>query len=189
MAFGHHRTLLGRHRSCHDGPNRLKASVCLERGIGRVSMSACQGCSCHSLMLKKVAVEEELHFGKHLKGVRASAYTSLDLFLCSQINTEHISDETLHIDRHCIVRKVRCELAQKLVMALRQLFPPLLSSLAASPATISPSRTKAGPLLGHLLRPILQLPSTISTVTRFDVPSILGALWDSILRAVPKKKT
>lgn len=91
MAFGHHRTLLGRHRSCHDGPNRLKASVCLERGIGRVSMSACQGCSCRSLMLKKVAVEEELHFGKHLKGVRASAYTSLDFFLCSHINTEHIA--------------------------------------------------------------------------------------------------
>ncbi|KAF6224054.1 hypothetical protein HO133_010628 [Letharia lupina] len=29
----------------------------------------------------------------------------------------------------------------------------------------------------------------MSTVTRFDVPSILAGLWESILRAVPKKKT
>lgn len=75
-------------------------------------------------------------------------------------------------------------------MALRQLFTPLLLPLAtASPATISPLRTKTAPVLGHLLRPTLQLPLTISIVTRFDVPSILHGLWESILRAVPKKKT
>ena len=75
-------------------------------------------------------------------------------------------------------------------MALRQLFPTLLLPHAiAFPAATSPLRTNTAPLLGHILRPVLQLSFTIPTVTRFDVPSILDGLWESILRAVPKKKT
>ena len=75
-------------------------------------------------------------------------------------------------------------------MALRQLCPHMLLPFAsASSATISPLRTRTAPLLGHLLRPILQLSVTIPIVTRFDVPSIFAGLWESILRAVPKKKT
>lgn len=75
-------------------------------------------------------------------------------------------------------------------MALRQLFLPLLSPLGtASPATVSPICTMTAPLLKFFPRPILQLSIIIPTVTRFNVPSILTGLWESILRAVPKKKT
>lgn len=35
MALGHHGTLLGRHRSCHDGLGKLKARICLKRDINQ----------------------------------------------------------------------------------------------------------------------------------------------------------
>ena len=75
-------------------------------------------------------------------------------------------------------------------MALRLLSPPLLAPLTtASQATMSSLRTKTASLFGHVLPPTLQLSITIPMVARFDVPSILAGLWESILRAVPKKKT
>ena len=75
-------------------------------------------------------------------------------------------------------------------MALRLLSPPLLAPLTtASQATMSPLRTQTASLFGHVLPPTLQLSITIPMVARFDVPSILAGLWESILRAVPKKKT
>lgn len=77
-----------------------------------------------------------------------------------------------------------------LIMTLRQLFSPLLLPFAtASPATISPIRTRTAPLLKHSLGSILHLSIIVPTVIRFNVPSILIELWESILRAVPKKKT
>ncbi|KAM0803262.1 hypothetical protein BDR22DRAFT_886641 [Usnea florida] len=73
-------------------------------------------------------------------------------------------------------------------MALRLLSPPLLAPLTtASQAT--PLRTKIASLFGYVRPPSLQLSITIPMVARFDVPSILAGLWESILRAVPKKKT
>lgn len=79
---------------------------------------------------------------------------------------------------------------QALMMTLRQLFLPLLLPLStASPATLSPIRKRTAPLFRHSLEPILQLSVIIPTVIRFNVPSLLNGLWESILRAVPKKKT
>lgn len=72
----------------------------------------------------------------------------------------------------------------------RQLF---LSSFPAS--TMLPSTTpclrsaRAPVLLQQLTRLALFTPLNISLATRFGVPSILAGLWESVLRAVPKKKT
>lgn len=75
-------------------------------------------------------------------------------------------------------------------MALRLLSPPLLAPLTiASQATMSPLRTKTASLFGHVLLSTLQLSITIPMVARFAVPSILAGIGESILRAVPKKKT
>ncbi len=74
-------------------------------------------------------------------------------------------------------------------MALRQLYPWLLLPFAASPATMVPLRAGPVPILGYLLRPLLQLSVPISPVRQFEIPFILAGLWGSILRAVPKQKT
>ena len=75
-------------------------------------------------------------------------------------------------------------------MTLRLLFSPLLLPLAtAFPSTTSPLYTRTSPLLARLLRITPQLLLPAHAVSRFDVPSILAGLWESILRAVPKQKT
>ncbi len=66
--------------------------------------------------------------------------------------------------------------------ALRQLFP-LGSLLTAT----SPLQTSL--YLHQLTRPITTAALVIPLITRFDVPAILAELWESVLRAVPKKKT
>ena len=78
-------------------------------------------------------------------------------------------------------------------MALRQLLSPLLfpaatlSSTSTAPFSI---RLRTSPLfLQQLIRPILYTPIAIPGTIRIGVPSILAEIWDSILRAVPKKKT
>lgn len=72
-------------------------------------------------------------------------------------------------------------------MALRQLFAPSLS-VAAWPPYATPS-LRPILFLQQLIRPILFTPITIPAAIRIGVPSILAEIWDSILRAVPKKKT
>lgn len=134
-------------------------------------------------MMKETAWEEELRqtFERGFALAR-----SLDFF--SVKSNQYFPQRSSIHDR--ITRKEDCELPQLLVMALHQQFPRLLLPFAtASPITISPLRARTAPLLGHILQPILQLSVTMSTVTRFDFPSILAGLWESILRAVPKKKT
>ena len=78
-------------------------------------------------------------------------------------------------------------------MALRQLLSPLLipaatlSSTSTAPFSI---RLRTSPLfLQQLTRPILFTPIAVPAVIRIGVPSILVEIWESILRAVPKKKT
>lgn len=72
-------------------------------------------------------------------------------------------------------------------MAFRQRFVPSLSGAAgalhATPA-LRPSL-----FLQQLVRPLLFTPVAIPTAIRIDVPSIIAGVWESILRAVPKKKT
>ena len=78
-------------------------------------------------------------------------------------------------------------------MALRQLLSPLLFPAATLPSTsTAPSsiRIRTSPLfLQQLIQPILYAPIAIPAVIRIGVPSILAEIWESILRAVPKKKT
>ncbi len=74
---------------------------------------------------------------------------------------------------------------------LRQLIPHFLfPANTISSSTISPLRTARAPLLLQQLTHLnLLKPFFIPLATRFDVPSILAGLWESVLRAVPKKKT
>ncbi|KAF2809505.1 uncharacterized protein BDZ99DRAFT_443818 [Mytilinidion resinicola] len=72
-------------------------------------------------------------------------------------------------------------------MALRQL-PPLLNTLL--PAANAPIRPIAIPLLRRLHQPLfesLRIPISLASVA--SIPSLLGDIWESVLRAVPKKKT
>ena len=78
-------------------------------------------------------------------------------------------------------------------MALRQLLSPLLlpagifSSTSTAPFSI---RLRTSPLfLQQLIRPIIFTPIAVPAVIRIGVLSILAEIWESILRAVPKKKT
>ena len=77
-------------------------------------------------------------------------------------------------------------------MALRQLLSPLLlpaGTLSTSTAPFS-IRLRTSPLfLQQLIRPILYTPIAVPAVIRIGVPSVLAEIWESILRAVPKKKT
>jgi len=71
-------------------------------------------------------------------------------------------------------------------MALRQLFYPPLAATASLP--------HATPLLRpiffqQLTRALLFTPIVIPTAIRIGAPAILAGIWESILRAVPKKKT
>ena len=78
-------------------------------------------------------------------------------------------------------------------MALRQLLSPLLFPAVTLPSTSTAPfsiRLRTSPLfLQQLIRPILYTPIAIPGTIRIGVPSILAEIWDSILRAVPKKKT
>ena len=78
-------------------------------------------------------------------------------------------------------------------MALRQVLSPLLFPAAtlssASTASFS-TRLRTSPLfVQQLIRPILITPIAIPAIIRIRVPLILADIWESILRAVPKKKT
>lgn len=72
-------------------------------------------------------------------------------------------------------------------MALRQLFVPSLPTAAFFPRAIPPIRLSL--CLQQLIRPILFTPVAIPIALRTSVPSLLAGIWESILRAVPKKKT
>ena len=78
-------------------------------------------------------------------------------------------------------------------MALRQLLSPLLlpATTVSSTSTASSSiRLRTSSLfLKQLIQPILHIPIAIPAAIRIGVPSILADIWESILRAVPKKKT
>jgi len=74
-------------------------------------------------------------------------------------------------------------------MSLRQALMPSMFSNAILLSTI-PFRSRAAVLYPLLRRSIIgQLPSAIPLAIHFSLPSILSELWESILRAVPKKKT
>lgn len=77
-------------------------------------------------------------------------------------------------------------------MALRQLLSPLIFPAATLSTSTAPFsiRLRTSPLsLQQLIRPILYTPIAVPAAIRIGVPSILAEIWDSILRAVPKKKT
>ena len=78
-------------------------------------------------------------------------------------------------------------------MALRQLLSPLLVPAAALSSTsiaLVSTQLRTSPLfLQQLTRRILFTPIAVPAVIRIGVPSILVEIWESILRAVPKKKT
>ncbi|OCK94073.1 mitochondrial 54S ribosomal protein bL32m [Cenococcum geophilum 1.58] len=73
-------------------------------------------------------------------------------------------------------------------MALRQL-PPLLNTLPA--AANAPLRSAVAlPLLQRLQQPFpssVRIPIPFTSIAA--IPSLLGDIWESVLRAVPKKKT
>lgn len=74
-------------------------------------------------------------------------------------------------------------------MSLRQAFIPLISYKAILFSTM-PFRPRAAVLYPLLSRSIIgQIPFAIPPAIHFSLPSILSELWESILRAVPKKKT
>ena len=77
-------------------------------------------------------------------------------------------------------------------MSLRQaLVPGLLPSLVPQfllARPLSPFRPKF--LFSHFSVPILSIPIIrISSAIHLNVPPLLSDIWESILRAVPKKKT
>ncbi|KAL2042215.1 hypothetical protein N7G274_004703 [Stereocaulon virgatum] len=76
-------------------------------------------------------------------------------------------------------------------MALCQLLSPLRVPAAAGSATIThPLQAATAPqLLQQMISPHLHTPVAIPFALPLRVPSILAGLWESILRAVPKKKT
>lgn len=77
-------------------------------------------------------------------------------------------------------------------MALRQLLSPLLSPAAILSTSTAPSsiRLRTSPLFfQQLIQPISYTLIAIPATIRIGVPSILAEIWESILRAVPKKKT
>ena len=78
-------------------------------------------------------------------------------------------------------------------MALRQLLSPLLfpaATLSSTSTASSSIRLRTSPLfLQQLIQPILYTPIAIPAAIRIGIPSILADIWESILRAVPKKKT
>ena len=67
-------------------------------------------------------------------------------------------------------------------MPLMQIFVPILSPLVRAPSVTSSLHAP-----GYLSRRLFSLPVPI--LTQFNISSILQEIWDSILRAVPKKKT
>ena len=69
--------------------------------------------------------------------------------------------------------------------ALRQLFR---ASLIARTLSI-PNLSVTSPSPTYFRMPLLRLSLIIPLALRLDVPSILAGLWESVLRAVPKKKT
>ncbi|OCL05681.1 hypothetical protein AOQ84DRAFT_322563 [Glonium stellatum] len=72
-------------------------------------------------------------------------------------------------------------------MALRQL-PSLLNVLPAANAPFRPA--VALPLLQRLQQPFpssIRIPVPFASIAA--IPSLLGDIWESVLRAVPKKKT
>ena len=71
--------------------------------------------------------------------------------------------------------------------ALRQsVVYSLLSRASFTPGAVSP--LWAPTVFQKLIRPTERAPLFPPSL-RFDIPSILSGLWESILRAVPKKKT
>ena len=78
-------------------------------------------------------------------------------------------------------------------MTLRQLLSPILfpaATLSSTSTGLSSTRLRTSPLfLQQLIQPISYTPIAIPAAIRIDVPSILAEIWESILRAVPKKKT
>ena len=77
-------------------------------------------------------------------------------------------------------------------MALRQLLSTILlpaaNNASASTATVA-TRLKTSLFLQHLIRPVFYTPIAVPATIRIGIPSILADLWESVLRAVPKKKT
>lgn len=74
-------------------------------------------------------------------------------------------------------------------MSLRQALMPSIFSDAILFSTM-PFRSRAAVLNPWLTRStIVQLPFAIPLAIHFSLPSILSELWESILWAVPKKKT
>ena len=78
-------------------------------------------------------------------------------------------------------------------MALRQVLSPLLFPAATFSSTSTASfsaRLRFSPLfLPQLIQPILYTSIAIPAAIRIGVPSLLAEIWESILRAAPKKKT
>ena len=72
-------------------------------------------------------------------------------------------------------------------MAVRHLFAPSLLATASSSGTSS--ITRPGFFIQQFIRPILSSPIAIPISVRIGIPAILSGLWESVLRAVPKKKT
>ena len=72
--------------------------------------------------------------------------------------------------------------------ALHQLFlPSLFPAISTSSTLISPLRNSSR--FHQISRTMIAASLFIPLTTRSNVPSILAGLWESILRAVPKKKT
>ena len=75
-------------------------------------------------------------------------------------------------------------------MALRQtLFPSLLSNLPPSSTAAPTLRSRSARFAYQLAQPLFGLPLAVPISINLNVPPILSGLWESILRAVPKKKT
>lgn len=75
-------------------------------------------------------------------------------------------------------------------MALRQvIFPSVLSNLQVSSSATPTLRSRAAFFSQHIARSLFEFPLAIPLSISLNVPPILSELWESILRAVPKKKT
>lgn len=75
-------------------------------------------------------------------------------------------------------------------MTLRQaLFPSVFSNLQVSSTATPTLRSRAACFSQQLARPLFGFPLAIPISISLNVPPLLSGLWESILRAVPKKKT
>ncbi len=75
-------------------------------------------------------------------------------------------------------------------MALRQvILPSVLSNLQVSSSATPTLRSRAALFPQQIARSLFGFPLAIPLSISLNVPPILSELWESILRAVPKKKT